>query len=132
MLSPNTTAKTSTGTATKMAEVGPSRPNSFDPTPYWNTSTISPKVALTDRVFMMMALIGTSTERKAMASISPVAPRISTLDPAAKLVRRRRASHDDMAGFIAAATATGSVPSGRTMLRRASMTVCSAIDPTPC
>ena len=31
MLSPNTTANTSTGTATKMADVGPSSPKSCDP-----------------------------------------------------------------------------------------------------
>ena len=34
-----------------------------------------------------------------------------------------------MPGFIAAATATGSLPSGSTMLRRVSMTVCWAIAP---
>jgi hypothetical protein len=34
-----------------------------------------------------------------------------------------------MAGFIAAATATGSAPSGSTTLRRVSMTVCSAMAP---
>ena len=35
-----------------------------------------------------------------------------------------------MAGFMAAATAMGSLPTGKTMLRRVSMTVCSAIAPT--
>jgi hypothetical protein len=34
-----------------------------------------------------------------------------------------------MAGFIAAATATGSLPSGSTTPRRESITVRSAIDP---
>ncbi len=51
--------------------------SAWEPTPNWNTSTISPNVALTDRVFMMIALIGTSTERKATASMTPVAPRMS-------------------------------------------------------
>ncbi len=70
MLSPNTTANTSTGITTKMAEVGPSSPKSFPPTPYWKTSTMSPKVALTESVFIITALIGTSTDRKAMASMT--------------------------------------------------------------
>jgi hypothetical protein len=35
-------------------------------------------VALTDRVFMMMALMGTSTERNATASMTAVTPRINT------------------------------------------------------
>ena len=78
MLRPNTTANTSTGTATKIADVGPSRPKSCEPTPYWKTSTMSPKVALTESVFMMIALMGTSTDLKAMASMTPVAARIST------------------------------------------------------
>ena len=65
MLSPNTTAKTSTGTTTKIAEVGPSSPNSLAPNPCWNTSTMSPNVALTESVFMITALIGTSTDRNA-------------------------------------------------------------------
>jgi hypothetical protein len=34
-----------------------------------------------------------------------------------------------MAGFMAAATAMGSLSPGRTTLRRVSMTVCSAIAP---
>ena len=38
---------------------------------------MSPNVALTDSVFMMIALIGTSTERNAIASITAVAPRMS-------------------------------------------------------
>ena len=59
----------------------------------------------------------------------PVAPRTSTSWPAWKDTRWRSATQDDMAGFIAAATVTGSVPSARTMLRRVSMTVCSAIAP---
>ena len=46
-----------------------------------------------------------------------------------KVVRRRSATHDDIAGFIAAATSTGSVPSGNTKLWRRSITVCSAIAP---
>ena len=36
-----------------------------------------PKVALTESVFMMIALIGTSTDRKAIASMTAVAPRMS-------------------------------------------------------
>ncbi len=76
MLSPKTTAKTSTGMTTKIAEVGPVRPKSWEPTPSWKTSTMSPNVALTESVFMTMALRGTSTERNAIASITAVAPRI--------------------------------------------------------
>ena len=87
MLSPNTTANTSTGTTTKIAEVGPSRPKTCEPTPCWNTSTMSPNVALTDRVFMMIALIGTSTERNASASITAVAP--GSGPPAAGSARSR-------------------------------------------
>jgi hypothetical protein len=59
----------------------------------------------------------------------PVAPRISTSCPARNSARYRSASHDDMAGFMAAATATGSVPGGSTTLRRTSIRVCSAIEP---
>jgi hypothetical protein len=59
----------------------------------------------------------------------PVAPRTSTSWPGWKDTRWRSATQDDMAGFIAAASATGSAPSGSTMLRRGSMTVCSAIAP---
>ena len=44
-------------------------------------------------------------------------------------IRRRSATHDDIAGFMAAATSTGSLPPGSTKLRRRSMTVCSAIAP---
>ena len=44
-------------------------------------------------------------------------------------MRRRSATHDDIAGFMAAAMAAGSLPSGSTMLRRRSTTVCSAIAP---
>ena len=73
MLRPNTTANTSTGTTTKIADVGPSRPKTCEPTPCWKTSTMSPNVALTESVFMMIALSGTSTDRNAMASISAVA-----------------------------------------------------------
>ena len=35
---------------------------------------MSPKVALTEREFMTIALIGTSTERNAMASMTAVTP----------------------------------------------------------
>jgi hypothetical protein len=49
--------------------------------------------------------------------------------PGLELDPWRSATQDDMAGFMAAATAIGSRSSGRTMLRRASMTVCSAIAP---
>ena len=59
----------------------------------------------------------------------PVAPSTRTLWPGSKLIRRRSATHDDMAGFMAAAIATGSAPSGSTTLRRRSMTVRSAIAP---
>src|SRR6185369_9309921 len=55
---------------------GAVQPYSFPPTPYWNTSVISPNVALTERVFMITALIGTSTDLKAMASMTPVQARI--------------------------------------------------------
>ena len=37
-----------------------------------------PNVALTDSVFMMIALIGTSTDLNAIASITAVAPRMRT------------------------------------------------------
>ncbi|HEV7706685.1 MAG TPA: hypothetical protein VGP16_00675 [Asanoa sp.] len=57
----------------------------------------------------------------------PVAPRTSTLCRRGKSTRRRNATHDDIAGFIAAAIRTGSMPLGRTTLRRRSMTVRSAI-----
>jgi len=76
MLSPKTTANTNTGTTTKMADVGPSSPKSCEPIPRWNTSTMSPNVALTESVFMITALSGTSRERNATASITPVAARI--------------------------------------------------------
>jgi hypothetical protein len=58
MLKPKTTANTSTGTTTKIADVGRVRPKRRDPMPYWKTSTISPKVALTESEFMMTALTG--------------------------------------------------------------------------
>ena len=60
----------------------------------------------------------------------PVAPRTSTFCPAWNGTRWRSATQEDMAGFMAAATAIGSASPGRTMLRRVSMTVCSAIAPT--
>jgi hypothetical protein len=59
----------------------------------------------------------------------PVAASTSTLWPGAKSIRRRRATHEAMAGFIAAAMGTGSVSAGRTMLRRRSTTVRSAMAP---
>jgi hypothetical protein len=60
----------------------------------------------------------------------PLPPRTSTLCPAAKPTRRRSATHDDIAGFIAAATATGSAASSSTTLRRGSISVRSAIEPS--
>jgi hypothetical protein len=45
-------------------------------------------------------------------------------------MRRRSATHDDIAGFIAAAIWMGSMPSGSTTLRSRSMTVRSAIVPS--
>ena len=59
----------------------------------------------------------------------PVAARTRTFWPAWNVTRWRSATHEDMAGFIAAATATGSLDPGRTTLRRGSMMVCSAIAP---
>ena len=59
----------------------------------------------------------------------PVAPRMRTSWAGSKATRWRRPTQEDMAGFIAAATATGSLSSGSTTLRRVSMTVCSAIAP---
>ena len=59
----------------------------------------------------------------------PVAPRTRTFCPGWNWIRWRSATQEDMAGFMAAATAMGSLPSGKTMLRRVSMTVCSAIAP---
>ncbi len=41
--------------------------------PYWKTSTINPKVALTDRLFITTAFIGTSTERNATARSTALA-----------------------------------------------------------
>src|ERR1044071_2172723 len=79
MLRPKTTAKTSTGTTTKIAAVAPVRPSARTPTPCWNTRTIRPKAALTDSEFMMTALTGTSRERNATASISPVTPSTSPM-----------------------------------------------------
>ena len=52
-----------------------------------------------------------------------------TLCPAWNRTRWRSATQEDIAGFMAAATATGSLPEGRTMLRQVSMTVCSAMAP---
>ena len=45
-------------------------------------------------------------------------------------MRRRSATHEDIAGFIAAATRTGSIPLGSTTLRSSSITVRSAIVPS--
>jgi hypothetical protein len=59
----------------------------------------------------------------------PVAPRIATRWPRLKSIRRRNATQEDMAGFIAAATAMGSISSGSTTLRSSSITVRSAIVP---
>jgi len=46
-----------------------------------------------------------------------------------KSIRRRSATHDDIAGFIAAATTTGSRSSGIVTLRCRSMRTRSAIEP---
>ncbi len=43
--------------------------------------------------------------------------------------RRRRATHDDMAGFMAAATLGTSTSSGSSTARRTSMTALSAMVP---
>ena len=43
-----------------------------------------------------------------------------TFCPGWNCTRWRSATHEDMAGFMAAATAMGSLPEGRTMLRRVS------------
>jgi hypothetical protein len=59
----------------------------------------------------------------------PVAPSTSTLCPGASSMRRRSATQEDIAGFIAAASATGSVPAGSSIERRASITARSAIAP---
>ena len=63
-------------TSTFNPAAGPFSPRNDEPYPNWNTSTISPNVAPTDRLFMITALIGTSTERNATASITPVTVRI--------------------------------------------------------
>ena len=59
----------------------------------------------------------------------PVAPRIATCGRPPKSIRCRSATHEDMAGFIAAATTTGSMVSGSTTLRSSSITVRSAMVP---
>ena len=47
--------------------------------PCWKTSTMSPKVALTESEFMITALSGTSSERNASARITEVAARTSII-----------------------------------------------------
>ena len=89
MLRPNTTAKTSTGTTTKIAGRRAVEAEHPRAEAVWNTSTMSPNVALTDSVFIMIALSGTSTERNAIASMTPVAPRMS---PTSSGNRRSRSS----------------------------------------
>ena len=59
----------------------------------------------------------------------PVAPSTRTLWPGSIGTRRRSATHDDMAGFIAAATLATSVPSGSSTARRTSTMAWSAIVP---
>ena len=50
--------------------------------------------------------------------------------PRSKSILLRNATHEDITGFIAAATATGSMLSGRTTLHASSITVRSAIVPS--
>ena len=70
-------ANTRMGTTTQIASVGPSRPNSLPAYPSWNTSTVSPNDAPTDRQFNSTALSGTSSERNAMNSMAAVMPSTS-------------------------------------------------------
>ena len=60
----------------------------------------------------------------------PVAPSTSTLWPGWKATRRRSATQEDIAGFIAAAIVTGSASGGQLDARRRSTTACSAIVPS--
>ena len=59
----------------------------------------------------------------------PAAPRTSTLCPGRIGTRRRSATQDDMAGFIAAAIRAGSASPGSSIVRRGSTATCSAIVP---
>ncbi|MFJ1896202.1 hypothetical protein [Streptomyces sp. NPDC088115] len=59
----------------------------------------------------------------------PVAPRTRTELPGRSETRERSATHEDMPGFIAAATSAGSVPDGSTTARRRSATAFSAMVP---
>ena len=65
----------------------------------------------------------------AIAPALPVAPRMSTLFPGSSGTRRRRATHDDIAGFIAAATFATSALPGSAIERRGSASALSAIVP---
>ena len=55
---------------------------------------------------------------------------MATRCPSRKSILLRNATHEDMTGFIAAATTTGSLPSGRTTLRSSCITVRSVIVPS--
>ena len=59
----------------------------------------------------------------------PVAPSTSTDSPGASSARRRSPTQDDIPGFIAAAIATASTPSGSAPARRRSISARSAIVP---
>jgi hypothetical protein len=59
----------------------------------------------------------------------PVAPRINTDWPGVNATLSCNDIHEDIPGFMAAASRTGSTSGGTGMLRRGSITVCSAIDP---
>jgi hypothetical protein len=59
----------------------------------------------------------------------PAAPSTSTLCPGWIGTRRRSATQEDMAGFIAAAILATSTPSGNSTVRRGSTTAFSAIVP---
>ena len=59
----------------------------------------------------------------------PVAPNTSTLWPASIGTRRRSATHEDIAGFIAAATFATSTSSGSSIERGTSTSARSAIVP---
>ena len=67
--------------------------------------------------------------RTAMVPALPVAPRTSTLWPAVIGTRRRNATQDDMAGFIAAATSTNGTSAGSSTHRRGSTRARSAMVP---
>ena len=72
MLSPNTIANTSRGTAGKRPPVGPARPTQAAPCPSWNTRTTAPNAAATERRLRATAFRGTSTERKLTSSATSV------------------------------------------------------------